>query len=295
MKCWGANFGGQLGNGTIRDAPRVVNVIGLSSVIAIAAGSGHTCALLKAGNVKCWGFNNSGVLGNGTTTTKTKPASVTGLSGVAAISTGDQDTCALLKNGTVKCWGYNGDGELGTGITNGPQSCSAGDISTACSTTPVTVPGLSGVAAVNVGNNDTCALLKNGTVECWGSNNNGELGNGTTQASLTPVKVKGLSTVTALSSGGVNGNYTCALLQAGAVKCWGYNGEGELGNGTTASALTPVGVAGLGGATSITTGGRHACAETKNAVAKCWGENIYGQLGNGTTKNSTKPTIVVFL
>jgi alpha-tubulin suppressor-like RCC1 family protein len=140
-----------------------------------------------------------------------------------------------------------------------------------------------------------CALLKNGTAECWGSNNNGELGTGTTNASLTPVKVKGLSTVTALSAGGVNGNYTCALLQAGTVKCWGYNGEGELGNGTTRAALTPVSVAGLGGAISITTGGRHACAEMKNAVVKCWGENSYGELGNGTTKDATRPTVVVFL
>ena len=242
VKCWGANYGGQLGNDTVRDAPRVVSVLGLTSVAAISASGGHTCALMKAGNVKCWGANNSGVLGTGGTTNKTKPASVVGLAGVASISTGNQDTCALLKNGTVKCWGYNGDGELGLGIRNGPDSCPFSDFVTVCSKTPVTVPGLTGVAAINVGNNATCALLKNGT-----------------------------------------------------VKCWGYNGEGELGNGTTAPALTPVSVSGLGGANSVTTGGRHACAEMKNAVAKCWGENIYGQLGNGTTKNSTRPTVVVFL
>jgi alpha-tubulin suppressor-like RCC1 family protein len=166
---------------------------GLSGVTAFSGGTSCACALLSGGSVECLGSNLEGALGNGTTTSSTTPVLVSGLSGVTAISEGSDDTegaataCALLSGGTVECWGDNIYGELGDGSSTGPETCPGYD--PPCSTTPVAVSGLSGVTAVSVGGDSVCALLSGGTVECWGNNPYGELGNGTTTGSTTPVAV----------------------------------------------------------------------------------------------------------
>jgi alpha-tubulin suppressor-like RCC1 family protein len=235
VKCWGSNSYGQLGDGSTTQRTTPVDVSGLSSgVTAISAGYLHSCALLNTGAVKCWGYNAYGQLGDGSTTRRTTPVDVSGLSsGVTAITTSYHHTCALLNTGAVKCWGYNGSGQLGDG-TSGTDRL-----------TPVDVSGLSsGVTAISAGYYSTCALLSTGAVKCWGTNTYGQLGDGTSGTNrLTPVDVSGLSSgVTAISGGYY---YTCALLNTGAVKCWGYNGFGQLGDGSTTQSLTPVGVLGI--------------------------------------------------
>ena len=295
VKCWGANDVGELGSGPFVDSKKPLLVAGLTGVTAIAAGGDHTCALLKEQTVKCWGRNYPGVLGNGTTVSSASPVDVIGLSGVTSISTGNQDSCALLDSGTVKCWGYNGDAELSTGRSKGPETCAAGEFDVACSTKPVTANGLKGVVAVTNGTNSTCAVLRSGTVKCWGDNGHGSLGNGTTLNSTKPVSVTGLKTVVSVVSNGRYGPFTCALLTAGNVKCWGVNGDGTLGTGTTAYALKPVNVVALAGATAIAAGGDHACARLAAGTVKCWGLNVYGELGNGSETTSTKPVFVIGL
>jgi alpha-tubulin suppressor-like RCC1 family protein len=233
VKCWGGNSNGELGNGTTTNSATPVQVTGLTSgVQTISSGWSHSCAVTSVGAVQCWGDNDRFGLGDGTTTNSATPVQVVGLSsGVQAISTGWSHLCAVTSVGAVKCWGWNAIGQLGDGTTTD-------------SATPVQVVGLtSGVQAISTGWSHSCALLADGSVKCWGGNSNGELGDGTTTNSATPVQVTGLTSgVQAISSGEL---HTCAAVADGAVKCWGYNGTGQLGDGTTTSSAVPVQVLGF--------------------------------------------------
>jgi hypothetical protein len=165
--------------------------------------------------------------------TATIGAFSTRASTATAIAAGGVHTCALTSAGGVKCWGYNPYGQLGDGTTTGRS-------------TPVPVSGLAGgVAALAAGSIHTCALTSAGAVKCWGNNIYGQLGDGTTTERHTPVAVSGLASgVAALAAAG--SGHTCALTGAGAVKCWGRNGHGALGDGTTTERHTPVAVVGFG-------------------------------------------------
>lgn len=280
VKCWGNNKTGQLGDGTSEIKRTPSEVIGLANgVTDMSAGGDHTCAVI-AGKALCWGYNVYGQLGDGTRADKTRPADVADLSnGVVTISAGGWHTCALISEGGVKCWGGNSSGQLGDGTTTDRAA-------------PVPVVALSnGVAAISAGEQHTCALTDAGGVKCWGYNDHGQLGDGTTTNRSTPVDVIGLgSGIIALSAGGY---HTCALTSIGGIFCWGWNGAGQLGNGSTADRYTPANPVGLeSGTAAIQAGFGHTCALLAAGRVMCWGNNNVGQLGDGTTVNKVAPVDV---
>lgn len=283
VKCWGFNGSGQLGDGTTVARSIPVSVAGLSTgVVAIAAGSAHTCALGATGGLKCWGANSSGQLGDGTTTLRFAPVDVSGLaSGVASVVAAFSRTCAVTAAGGARCWGFNGNGEVGDGTTTQRL-------------VPTDVSGLtSGVARLSAAGSHTCAVTSTGGAKCWGFNGSGRLGDGTTTNRTTPANVSGLATGVATISAGIT--HTCALTTGGAVKCWGSNSSGQLGDGSFTSRTTPVAVTGLsGGVSQVASGSFTACAVSASGL-KCWGSNVSGQLGDGTLTSRTTPTDVVGL
>jgi alpha-tubulin suppressor-like RCC1 family protein len=315
--CWGLNGNNQLGDGTATQRLTPVAVSGLTTAVELTAGDLHTCARLGDGSMKCWGYNGNGELGDGTVTQRASATAVLGISTASSIGAGFRFTCAMLNDGTAKCWGTNGNGQLGnettlqslnpTAVVNFP--CGGGGTSNVCGACVPTSCAAQGVTTgaiadgcggtlycgssyqprIAAGQYFTCAITPEGNVKCWGSNSNGQLGDGTTIDRFQPVTVVGLSNVVAISAGEL---YACALIQGGTVRCWGYNGNSQLGDGSATQRLTPVAVSGLNNAVSISAGRLHTCARLSDGTAKCWGYNGFGQLGDGTTLTRSTPITV---
>jgi alpha-tubulin suppressor-like RCC1 family protein len=218
-----------------------VQVTGLTSVTAIAAGGGTAYALRSDGTVWAWGDNGVGELGmdddpyHGVLGSNV-PLQVVQLTGVVAIAAGGLNGYALLPDGTVRSWGFNIVGQLGNG-----QSVNDARV-------PVAVSGLTGVTAIAAGGSSAYAVLADGHVRAWGSGEFGELGNGALKNKATPVQVSGLIGVTAIV-GGLASAY--ALRSDGYVWAWGYNISGQLGNGDTTTSDSPIEVSGLSGVIGI--------------------------------------------
>src|SRR5450759_699627 len=279
--------------GRARKMLRVHAVLGAAAILALSGPiiSGPPIETQAAGSTGspgsawAWGYNVYGQLGTGTTTNSSTPVAVSlppfGIT-VTAIAGGGLHSLARTSTGQVLAWGYNHEGELGNGTTTD-------------SSTPVAVSLPSGttVTAIAGGLSHSLALTSTGQVLAWGYNGHGELGNGTTTNSSTSVAVSLPSgtRVTAIAGGG---QHSLALTSTGQVLAWGYNGLGQLGNGTTTNSSTPVAVSLPSGTTvtAIDGGGDHSLALTSTGQVLAWGLNAYGQLGNGTTTNSSTPVAI---
>jgi alpha-tubulin suppressor-like RCC1 family protein len=294
--CWG--------NGFTARAP--VDLGPGRRAAAIAAGDFHTCAIIApgsadAGAVRCWGENRAGQLGVGTTRRvgddrhpEAAPAVDLGPGATArALAAGSNFTCAILggaQDGAVRCWGGNSSGQLGLGNT-----AAVGDDEPVASVPPVDLGGHR-ATAIAAGGFHACAVLDDGALQCWGGNGTGELGRGNdanvgdadSPGTHPPIRVGTGRTVTGIAAGL---STTCAILDTGGVRCWGYGGSGALGLGNdesvgddeTPASVPPVALGAGRRAVGLALGAYHSCALLDDGSVRCWGPNGRGELGYGNT------------
>ena len=309
--CWGANEHGQLGNGQdgagttsadLSKAGRVDQDSTLSpftGVDQISLGAWHSCAR-RGTDVYCWGQRQSGAIGDGpygfSAVDAFRPTHVPGV-GATSVGAGGGHTCVVDLSGAVRCWGYNGYGQLGH--PPGPPDTMVTiffDTSGTpyCNGTPTLASFNATAVDVSSGVLDTCVLVGDSFVQCWGDNALGELASSSTGAATsTPNKVQRLAlsgtaylgSVTQLSSHGKHG---CGLLKDGTVWCWGQNNGGQVGGAPNPSAYAiPVASVPDGGASAVSTGDGNTCAVTPSGNVWCWGFDSMGQLGDGNTASSS--------
>lgn len=228
---------------------------------SVVAGGQVTCAILYDKTVRCAGYNVSGELGSGPFQNALTPIAIQGVSDAAHLYMGDGDVCVVHTDNTATCFVHD-------------------------------VSAFGQITSLALGTNHVCALLIDGTVECLGSNDHGQLGDATNKDSTTPVAVKGLTNVIGIAAGTTS---TCALIKDGSVQCFGWNQYGQLGNGSTTDSSTPVTVSSLSSVTAIVSGEYHVCALLADGTVKCFGHNTQGQVGNGTTTDSLTPVAVTGL
>lgn len=269
--CWGENDAGQLGNDAFVDSEQPVTVVGLSDATAIGAGANHTCAVREGGTAVCWGINQNGQLGNGSRLLPPNalvvvglatPQAVLDLTDVVDIALGDNHTCALRSNGRVSCWGTNFSNVLGL-----PSGTLFRD-------EPFEMPGITGATSLSVGNRHNCVSLESGTVRCWGSNSESQLGGGhaVPAAEATPVTATGLTDAVEVAAGRT---HSCARRSDGTVWCWGRGAELQLGQGSDRTEQsTPVQVRRITSAVQIDGGEDNTCARASNGRILCWGARI---------------------
>jgi alpha-tubulin suppressor-like RCC1 family protein len=266
--CWGSNTNKysiypefkrtmKLGSDGLDQSPTPILVNGLSKIEFVAAGSEHSCALSKSGDVYCWGDHAADFEG-----VSAAPKRIAQLPTRAKqISAGTFGSCALLENGEIYCW-----------YGRAPAR--------------VSIPSDVLVLNVAVGLNQFCATAMGGAVYCWGGNDQGQLGDGSTLASNFPVKVAEISSAQSVAASGVAiffevFGFSCALLSRdnGSVSCWGSNEFDQLGDGSGVDQPTPVPILGLHGIKQIASGGTHSCALYHDGYVACWGGFFGGQLG----------------
>ncbi|HRI70492.1 MAG TPA: hypothetical protein PK156_39945, partial [Polyangium sp.] len=315
-KCWGDSDFGELGLGDRADRGDNPNEMGMflpyldfgtgRTATQLSIGGVHACAILDNGSLKCWGGNSSGELGIGTQDNMGDGPNEmgdflpsidlgTGKSPTRVYASAGIFTCALLNDASVKCWGSSDRGQLGQGdtVNRGDNPGEMGD------NLPAINLGTGRTAiAVAAGGDHACAILDNGTLKCWGHSLWGQCGWGDTSKrgdnpgemgdDLPIVDVGTGKTVTAVAAGRL---HTCAILNDGSVKCWGYNTDGQLGLGDTINRgdnpgemgdNLPIVQLGMGKtAVAVTVGTYHSCALLNDSSVKCWGRSYAGQLGQG--------------
>jgi len=272
VRCAGQDSSGELGDGAVDSSGTgmIVDAIGVTAD-EVAAGANFTCAR-ASGQVYCWGANNAGQLGDGMVVPHAMPAAVSGIADAVGIDAGNRHACAVRATGAVSCWGfgYLGNGALAPGGSSIPVQAAA-----------------SGYTAVATGLDATCALAQGtGAVVCWGSNEDGQVGNGTTTPILVPT-ANGLTDAVQLALGP---HHSCARMADGTIWCWGENRFGQLGDGTVRDIVsTPVQVLDVDDAIDLEVGSDFSCAILSDQTVRCWGNNDAGQLGDGTTRQRSAP------
>ncbi|WP_088286682.1 fibronectin type III domain-containing protein [Kineosporia sp. A_224] len=288
--CWGYGGAGEMGDGTTtsRDTPNAVPATGVTTWAQVSVGQNHVCARKTDSTLWCWGSGGSGRLGNGGTSNLSSPVQVTAGTTYSTVSAGYDSTCAVrASDAAMRCWGNGLYGALGNG-------------GTADSTTPAVVSGALSWSTVSVGDHYACGVTTAGALYCWGYNGYGNLGDGTTTDRTTPVR-ESTSAATwataALSPASSSApalmtwqNHTCALRTTGALYCWGYNGSGQLGDGTTTQRLSPVQAGASTAWRSVSGGFSATCGLRSDQAVWCFGDDGSAQLGTYYNNSAGAPT-----
>ena len=274
--CWGLNTYGQLGNGTTTSYSSPIQVGSLTNWKQVSVGEFYNAASKTDGTLWAWGYNNHGQLGNGTTTSYSSPIQVGSLTNWKQITAGNFHTAAIQIDGSLWTWGYNAQGQLGNNNSGTDYS------------SPIQVGYLTNWKQVAVGEFYNAAIKTDGTLWTWGYNNYGQLGNGTTTSYSSPIQVGSLTNWKQVSCG-YNG-FTTAVKNDGTLWAWGYNANGQLGNGTVTSYSSPIQVGSLTNWKQVSCGYNGFTTAVKNdGTLWAWGYNANGQLGNGTVTSYSSP------
>jgi hypothetical protein len=258
-------------------------------VAALAVGLAHGCALRSDGGVVCWGANDHGQIGNGASGGAVAVATPVvddhgvPLAGIRAITVGDNHSCALRADKTAVCWGDDSTGQLGGG---GSSTASVNPV-------PATV-ALTTIAAIAAGARHTCAALDDGSVWCWGGNEQGQLGSAPSMGTSSPTEVvdRAGAPVTAASLA-AGATHTCAVGRDHKLVCWGTDDAGQLGDGMTATTSLPVVAASLGThVVAAAAGDRFSCVLGDDAHVSCFGADDVGQSGQPPVADVLVPTAV---
>ena len=267
---WGNNGFGQLGNGMSTPQSSPVNII--ASVAAVSLGRNHSAAITTDSSLWTWGDNNFGQLGDGTTTPRNSPVKI--MEGVTAVSLGDYHSAALMTDGSVWLWGYNDYSHFGDGTDAKRNS-------------PVKI--MDGVAKVSLGSYHNAAIKTDGSLYTWGYNAYGQLGDGLSgniNNRTTPLKI--MDDVVAVSLGG---SHSAAIKTDASLWLWGYNGYGQLGDGTTMHHSSPVKI--MDDVIAVSLGDFHSAAIKKDGTLWTWGWNHSGELGDGTNTDRSSPVKIM--
>ncbi|MFY7963930.1 MAG: hypothetical protein ACOVO1_03445, partial [Chitinophagaceae bacterium] len=274
---WGANAGGQLGDGTFNIAYSPIQ-IGTDEdwLMVTTSGTSSNYGIQSDGSLWAWGINGSGQLGDGTTTNRTVPTRIGNDTTWVAVSasSGAGFALALKANGTLWAWGDNSQGQLGLGNNINVS-------------TPTQVGTDSNWASVHCGFLHTVALKANGTLWAWGSNSEGNFGNGTTTSSNVPIQIGTDDNWIRLDAGLF---FTVGLKANGTLWAWGANNEGQLGIGSTSPQNTPTRIGTDSTWVNFSVCSRNVGAIKSNGTLWVWGQNTNSQLGDGTTVRKTIPT-----
>ena len=276
----------------------------LSGVTSLSSNEDHSCVRLSNGQAGCWGTGGDGEIGDGSmdsvadVRTVRGPVGTAPLGGIAQMATGWYHSCALLRSGEVRCWGYADDGQLGDGSTDPDYRPRARVVKNRQGTGPLT-----GATQITAGERHTCVVIQSGQARCWGQNYYGELGTGAAlPGALSPLarvvrNPANTAPLTGVAQVDGGKNFTCARLTNGQVRCWGENGDGQLGDGSTDDSSLPVVVRyqngnPLTGVTQLSAGQQHVCVRLGSGQARCWGAGGSGRLGNGTATPYPNPHVV---
>jgi alpha-tubulin suppressor-like RCC1 family protein len=253
-------------------------------VTQVLSGTSHTCALYDSGHVKCWGRDDVGQLGDDAALADSAtPVLVSGITTATQIAAGANHTCARLSDSNVQCWGSDSNGQLG-------DSAAIAD-----SATPVAVSGLTTAVSIGAGDRHSCAFISATSIKCWGADDVGQLGNGATTGNQgVPFAASGIASAADVVSGGPGSNHTCYRRSDNALRCFGSDSNGQLGNNTAlANQVSRVTVSGVANASAIRLGATHTCAMLTDATMKCWGSDASGQLGENDGSAVNEPVPIV--